>query len=487
MLMHLLKKFDTMKTSLKNTYLGFALIGLLFSACVGTTEISKNKMATLPEKFSGSTDTATVATINWKNYFTDPVLIGLIDTALNNNLDLLIAMQRIAMAQANVSYAKGLAFPSVSAFGGADQQKYGFYTMNAAGNRGANIYQDQTVPSNLNNFTFGLQSSWEVDFWSKLKNTKKAAVAQYLSSIEGRKWTVTNLVSEIATDYYDLLALDNELDIIKHAIQLQDSALNLVSIQKQAGVVNELAVQQFEAQVLSSKKMGIDVQQKISEAESRFNFILGRYPQPIARNKSAFEHLIPNQIKVGIPTDLLHNRPDVKQAEYDLEASKANLKVAKASFYPSLNISGGVSMEAFKTSLLFSPESFAFSVLGSLVAPVINRSALKAQYKTANAAQIEAMYNYQKSILASYVEVYNEMVNLKSVEKALDFKKQEVNTLNQAVGSSALLFKTGRANYLEVLTIQGNVLQSKLELVETIKDQCSSVVSIYKSLGGGWK
>jgi len=468
-------------------YIGFFGVALLFSACVGTTEIAKTNMATLPEKFSGSSDTANVATINWKNYFTDPVLDGLIDTALNNNLDLLIATQRIAMAQANVRYAKGLAIPSVTAFGAVGQQKFGYYTMNAAGNRGATIYQDQTVPNPLNNFTVGLQSSWEVDFWSKLKNTKKAAVAQYLSSVEGRKWTVTNLVSEIATDYYDLLALDNELDIIKHAIQLQDSALNLVSIQKQAGVVNELAVQQFKAQVLGSKKMEIDVQQKISEAESRLNFILGRYPQPIARTKSAFDQLIPTQIKAGIPADLLQNRPDVKQAEFELEASKANLKVAKASFYPSFTISGGLAPEAFRPSVLFTPESFAFSILGNLVAPVINRSALKAQFKTANAAQIESMYNYQKSIMGSYVEVYNEMVNLKSVEKALDLKKQEVNALNQAVGSSALLFKTGRANYLEVLTIQENVLQSQIELVETMKDQCGSVVSIYKSLGGGWK
>jgi outer membrane protein, multidrug efflux system len=476
-----------MKRKNRYKYIWILSIGIIFSACVGTTEIAKTNQAKLPEHYLGSTDTANVASINWKNYFTDPVLIGLIDSALNNNLDLLMATQRIEVAKANVKFAKGLAFPSVTAFGAAGQQKFGDYTMNAAGNRGTQIYQDQTVPSPLNNFTVGLQSSWEVDFWSKLKNTKKAAVAQYLSSVEGRKWTVTNLVSEIATDYYDLLALDNELDIIKHAIQLQDSALSLVSIQKEAGVVNELAVKQFEAQVLGSKKMEIDVQQKISEAESRLNFILGRYPQPIARNKSAFEHLIPTQIKVGIPTDLLHNRPDVKQAEYELEASKASLKVAKASFYPSFTISGGVAMEAFKSSLLFSPESFAFNILGSLVAPVINRSALKAQFKTANAAQIESMYNYQKSIMGSYVEVYNEMVNLKSVEKALDLKKQEVNTLNEAVGSSALLFKTGRANYLEVLTIQENVLQSQIELVETMKDQCSSVVSIYKSLGGGWK
>jgi NodT family efflux transporter outer membrane factor (OMF) lipoprotein len=398
-----------------------------------------------------------------------------------------MAEQKIEIARANVKYSKGLAYPAISAFGTAGQQKFGDYTMNAAGNRGTTIYKNQQVPTNLQDFSLGFESSWEVDFWGKLRNTRKSAVAQFLSSVEGKNWTVTNLVSEVASGYYELLALDNELDIVKESVQLQDSALHVVNIQRQVGVVNELAVKQFEAQVLNSKKMEIDIRQKISEAENRLNFILGRYPQPIERNKSALLHLVPPQVRVGIPSDLLANRPDVKQAEYDLLSSKANVKVAKAAFYPTCTISGSITNDAFKTSLLFSPESFAYTVVGNLVAPIINRSALKAQFKTANDIQIEALYNYQKSILNSYMEVYNQMVNLKSVGQALELKSKEVNTLNLAVNSSNQLFKTGRANYLEVLTVQANVLQSKIELVETMKDQYTSVVAIYKALGGGWK
>jgi len=467
--------------------LGIMLISLLVTGCVGTSEISKTKFKPIPENYSGTKDSTNAASENWKNYFYDPVLIGLIDTALNNNLDVLMAAQKIEVARANVRYTKGLTYPNVSAYGTLGQQRFGDYTMNAAGNRGTTIYNNQPVPQDLRDFTIGLESSWEVDFWGKLKNTRKGAVAQYLSSVEGKNWTVTNMVSEIASNYYELLALDNELDIIQESIQLQDSALRVVNIQKQVGVVNELAVKQFEAQVLSSKKMEIDVRQKISETENRLNFILGRYPQSIARNKSVFAHLVPPRIKVGIPTDLLVNRPDVKQAEYDLQNTKANVDIAKAAFYPTLTISGSISKDAFRTSLLFKPKSFAYNVLGNLVAPIINRSALKAQFKTATANQIEALYNYQKTILNSYMEVYNEMVNLKSVEQALDLKSREVNALNLAVSSSNQLFKTGRANYLEVLTVQANVLQSKIELVETMKDQYTSVVSIYKALGGGWK
>lgn len=476
-----------MKRKIIKIGFGALIIGLLLTSCAETSVLETAKLKKMPETFQGVKDTASVARLNWKNYFSDPDLVSLIDTALNNNLDLLVAAQKIEAARANVKYAKGLALPYVSLYGSAGQQKFGDYTMDAAGNRGTTIYNNESVPKNLQDYTVGLQSSWEADFWRKLRNTKKTAVAQYLSTVEGKNWTTTNLVAEVATDYYQLLALDNELDIVKESVQLQDSALHFVNIQKQVGVVNELAVKQFEAQVLSSKKMEIDIRQQISETENRLNFILGRYPQPIIRNKSAFSHAVPTSIKVGIPSDLLVNRPDVKQAEYDLFAAKANLKVAKSAFYPSFVITGAIGKDAYKTSLLFKPESFAYNILGNLIAPVINRSAIKAQFRTAKANQIEAIYNYQKSILNGYVEVYNEMVNLKSVQQALDLKSREVDALNQAVSSSNQLFKTGRANYLEVLNVQANVLQSKIELVETIKNQYSSVVSIYKALGGGWK
>lgn len=476
-----------MRKNIIHIGLGALAIGLLASGCAETAVLEKPGMKPIPQSYATSKDTANVARINWKTYFSDPALVNLVDTALSNNLDVLSAVQKIEAARANVKYAKGLALPTVSVFGSAGQQKFGDYTMNAAGNRGTTIYQNQPVPQNLKDFNIGLQSSWELDFWGKLKSTRKAAVAQYLSTVEGKNWTVTNLVAEIASDYYQLLALDTELEIVKESVQLQDSALHVVNIQKQVGVVNELAVKQFEAQVLSSKKMEIDIKQQISETENKLNFILGRFPQPIVRNKSTFAQPVPNQIKVGVPADLLENRPDVKQAGYDLMSAKANVKMAKAAFYPSFVINGSLGKDAFQGSLLFKPESFTYNILGNLVTPLVNRSAIKAQFQTAKANQVQAIYNYQKSILNGYVEVYNEMVNLKSIEQSLDLKRKEVDALNQAVTSSNHLFKTGRANYLEVLNVQANVLQSKIELAETIKNQYSSMVSIYKALGGGWR
>ncbi|MGQ0829708.1 MAG: TolC family protein [Bacteroidota bacterium] len=461
---------------------------LLIESCKTTKTIESNVIKPIPESFANTKDSANSATINWKKYFSDPVLSGLIDTALKNNLDLLMIFQRIEMSRADVRLAKGLLFPMVDGLGVAGQRKFGNYTMDWAGNSTTEITPGQLIPMHLQDYYLGLQTSWEIDVFGKLQNKKKAAFARYLGSIEGRNWTLTNLVAEIATTYYELLALDNELDIIRETIKLQQDALDIISVQKQTGAANELAVKQFKAQLLNSKTLEIEVLQNITESESKINFLLGTFPKPIDRDKSSFTQLIPEQVKVGIPSDLLKNRPDIKQAEFDLMASKANVKAARAAFYPSLNITGSLGFQAFNTSFLFlSPQSVAYNLFGNLTAPLINRSAIEAEFRTAKANQTEAMYNYQKTIINGYVEVYNEMANIKNMEQIHQFRSQQVDVLTQSIETSSELFKTGRANYLEVLMTQQNALQSKLELVDAKKRQYNAVVNIYKALGGGWR
>jgi NodT family efflux transporter outer membrane factor (OMF) lipoprotein len=471
-----------------NLYISGVLVaGMLLSGCMGTKELQGISSHPLPGSYASSKDTANVANIKWRDYFNDPDLASLIDTALQHNLDLLITGQETEIARANARMAKGLLFPSINAFAGVSQQKFGDYTMNAAGNKGTVIYQNETVPVHLRDYNVGLQCSWEVDFMGKLRNSKKAAVARYLSSVEGKNWVVTNLVAQIANDYYTLLALDNEHDIIQQSISLQDSALQVVTVQKQAGVVTEMAVSQFEAQLLNSKKLEVDVNQQITEMENEINYLLGRYPQPIKRNKNAFNTLAPAAIKAGVPSDLLNNRPDIRQAQYNLVAAKANVKAAHAAFFPNFTISGTLGYDAYKPSLTFMPQSIAYNVLGELTAPLINRSIIKAQFKTAKATQIEALYNYQKSILNGYVEVDNMMAHLQNNQQILDLKAHEVNKLSDAISASNFLFRTGRASYLEVLTMQENLLQSQLERVDAMKQHYASIVGIYQALGGGWK
>lgn len=288
--------------------------------------------------------------------------------------------------------------------------------------------------------------------------------------------------------YYDLLALDQELDVIRETIQIQDRALSIVKLQKQTGKTNELAVKQFEAQLFQSKILEKEVLQQILETENKINFMLNRYPQPIQRDKSKFDEPLTIETNTGVPSDLLRNRPDIRQAEYNLTASKLDLKAARAAFYPSLNIIGAYGFQAFKTGFLFhTPESIAYTIFGGLTAPLINRNAIKAEFKSSTALQREAMYNYQQSIINGYVEVYNEISRIRRLQEIQELRSSEVNVLTESVEAASELFKTGRATYLEVLLTQRNRLDSRLQLVDAKRRQYFATVNIYKAIGGGWQ
>jgi multidrug efflux system outer membrane protein len=467
------------------------LISLILTNCKVPKTVQQPALKKIPETFNKEKDTSNSAYVNWKLYFTNRTLTELIDTALGGNLDLLMSLQKIEIARSNVKYSKGLALPYVWGNVSVGQRRFGKYTMDAVGNYDVqfspHISKDEIIPEHLPDHYLGLQTSWEADIWGKLRNKKRAAIARYLATVEGRNWVITNLISEIAITYYELLALDNELDIIKETVILQNNQLSFIQLQKDAGRANELAVKQFEAQVLNSRGLEIEAMQKIIECENKLNFLLGRFPQPIKRDKSSFSQSMPTNIQTGIPSDLLSNRPDVKQAEYEMVSSKANTKAAKAAFYPSLNIAGAAGLQSFNPKFIFSPESFAYNIMGGLTAPLLNTSAIKAQYRTANALQIEAIYNYQKTIINGYVEVYNQINNINNLEQIHKLKTQEVDVLTTAIETSSELYSTGRAGYLEIIITRQNALLSKLELIEIKQRQYNSVINIYKALGGGWK
>jgi outer membrane protein, multidrug efflux system len=460
----------------------------LIAGCKGLKINEDRKFNPVPSMYGSRADSLNSTSINWKQYFSDTALVSLIDVALKENFDALIAMQRIESARSNVRLAKGALLPSVNAQTSAAQRKYGLYTMDGAGNITTEITPGRIVPIHLRDYYLGLQTSWEVDIWGKLRNRKKAAVARYMGSVEGKNIIITNLVAEVAISYYELMALDNELEIIQETMMLQEDALSIVKVQKQTGLVNELVVKQFEAQYLNSRILEKEVRQRILESENRINYLLGRFPQPIIREKASFIKPIPFQVNVGIPSDLLKNRPDIRQAEYNLVAAKADVKAAKAAFYPTLNINGAYGFQAFKTGFIFTtPQSIAYTIFGSLTAPLINRSAIKSEFINANAMQREALYSYQQSIINGYVEVYNQVALIKNLDEIYVLRNDQVDVLTQSVDASTDLFKSGRASYLEVLLTQRNALDSKLQLVEAKKRQYFAFVNIYKALGGGWQ
>ena len=443
----------------------------------------------IPKSFpknSGST-TTTIADIDWRQYFADEHLLTLLDEAIAKNIDLKIALQRIEISRSSVKLANGPLLPQVGLNVGGGVRKFGLYTMDGAGNASTFITPGQIVPTDLPDIYLGLSASWEVDIWGKLRNQRKSALANYLSSIEGTNFVISNLVAEVATHYNELLALDNELDIIRLTIQKQREALDVIKVQKETGRANELAMQQFKAQLLNTQALEIKTLQQIVETENKLNFLLGRFSQPIERRKESLFKPMPQQIAAGIPSQLLANRPDIREAEFQIQASRFDLKAAKAAFFPNFNITASFGYQAFNPDFLFmTPASIAYSVMGTIVAPLINKKALQAQFNTAKASQLTAMYNYQKKILNGYIEVANELSKIRNLQQINSLKKQQSEALKNSVENSKELFRYARATYLEVLIAQQNALQSNLELIDVNKQQQIAAINIYKALGGGW-
>jgi multidrug efflux system outer membrane protein len=469
---------------------GLAFLVLTSSGCALNTELSIPEKP-LPETFAESSakkEAATIASLNWREYFTDKHLQKLIDAAVKNNPDLQMALQRIEVSRSSVKLANGALLPQVSLNVGGSVRRFGLYTMDGAGNATTEITPGQIVPTNLPDMYLGLQSSWEIDVWGKLRNQRQSAISTYLSSVEGTNFVISTLVADVASHYTELLSLDNQLDMVQQTITKQQEALDVIKLQKEAGRANELAVQQFQAQLLNTQIFEKNVQQQIIEVENKINFLLGSYPQPIEREKAIFFKELPKQIVSGFPSELLANRPDIREAEFQIEANKFDLKAAKAAFYPNFNITASLGFQAFNPEFLFSsPASIAYSVVGTLVAPIINMNALKAQFNTAQANQLSAMYNYQKTVLNAYVEVANQLFAIKNLQQVNVLKTQQNAVLKKSVETSSELYKTARASYLEVLLAQQNALQSNLELIDVIKQQRLATIHIYKALGGGWK
>jgi NodT family efflux transporter outer membrane factor (OMF) lipoprotein len=437
---------------------------------------------------STATDTTNITSVQWRKFFTDKNLVTLIDTALKNNQELLITLQDIEMARNEIKIKHGRLVPTVDARVGAGVEKVGRYTSQGAGDASAEITPGELVPEALTDYTAALYANWEVDVWKKLHNAKKAAVIRYLSTVAGKNFVLTNLIAEVANSYYELLALNNQLAVVRQNIQLQKNALEIVKVQKIAARVNELAVQKFRAEVLKTQSLEFDIAQNIKETENRINFLLARYPQPIPLNQADFLTLPPAKVNSGIPSQLMAGRPDIRQAELDLAAAKLDVKVARAEFYPSFSISATLGLQAFKPGYLVTfPASILYSLVGEIAGPLINRNAIKAEFSNANARQLQALYNYEKVILNAYLEVSNQLAGIGNLQKSYDLRRQQVDALTQSIDISNDLFRSARADYLEVLMTQRDVLEAKLELIDTKQKQLTATIHVYRDLGGGWQ
>ncbi len=470
----------------------FVMLAFMIESCTVTELTTQEINNEIPKNYLSIESADSVKLLKWKEFIFDKNLITLIDSALANNFDLQIALQKIEVSRANVQLNKGVRLPDLGASASSGIRKFGEYTMDGVGNYDTqfspNLNEKQRVPNPLPDYYLGVQTSWEIDLWGKLKNKKKSAAARFIASQHGKDLVITNLVAEISSAYFELLALDNEIQILENNIAIQEEALNIVSIQKQTGDANELAVELLRAQLLNSKSFLLEVKQSLIECESKINFLCGVYPNEILRDTSFNLERIVNSINEGIPSNLLQNRPDIKQAEMELLATNADLNSAKAAFYPSINISGFLGLQSFNALLLLeAPASLAYNAMGGLTAPLLNRRRLKADLMNAKSEQKQAYINYEKNVVNAFIEVYNSLNKLKNTKEMYNMKFEEAEVLKQSIYTSSELYKAGRATYMEILLAQKNALLAQIELNELKKRQGLSIINLYRSIGGGWQ
>jgi NodT family efflux transporter outer membrane factor (OMF) lipoprotein len=455
------------------------------SACKIPALVSKQENKTVPAYYNAAQDSTNIASVKWHQYFTDPFLNAIIDSALKNNQELNIALREIEIDKNEIQARKGEYLPFVNIAGVAGIDKTGKYTWDGLAEEDLKANLEKS-PKYIGDFRAGVYATWELDVWKKLRNAKKSATLKYFASIEGRNFIVTNLIAEISNAYYELLALDNMMSFVQQNIDLQKNALHMVKLEKESAKVSQLAVNRFDAQLLHTQNLKYNIQQQIIEIENKINFLAGRFTQHVERTSISLNDIPVEIVQGGIPTQLLLNRPDIRQAELALAASKLDVQVARANFYPSFSLSAGSGFTAFNPSYIFKPEALLYNLAGDAVGPLINKNGIIATYKNANEKQIISAFQYERTILSAFIEVANQLSFINNYKNSYETKSKEVEILNQSVDISNKLFISSKADYVEVLLTQREALDARIELIETKLKQLQAKVNIYRALGGGW-
>lgn len=437
----------------------------------------KDTLVSLPPT---STDTLSPLPA-WRDFFQDATLCNLIDTALHNNRDLKIMLQELVIAKSALAAKRGTMLPSVTANIGAGVSKVGRYTAEGAGNVGTELTPGHNIPTVIPDLAPSLQVDWTIDLWQKLNSSKKATVERFLASQAGQRALRGQLVADVAENYYTLLALDSKLAVVAQYIALQQKAVKLARIQKEADAETQLGVDKFEAELAKAQADEWLLRQAVIETETNLNLLLGRFPAPIVHHADNFLQLsLPNIVRT-IPTQLLLQRADVKQAEHQLRAAKWDVEAARKAFLPSLNLSAALGLDAFNPKYLVrTPESVAFSVLGAFTAPLINRRAIQADFDQANALQIEALYNYDKALLTACGEAHTLQAKLQNLAHYAQLKQQQDSALQRAVSAAQQLYFNNRATYLDVLDSERDQLDCQMERIDTQLQQLSAAVEVYR-------
>jgi multidrug efflux system outer membrane protein len=459
-------------------------ITLVFSACTISKDMARPAPA-LPENYRGtaaSTDSQTIASIPWKTFFDNKDLLQLIDSTLANNFDMGIAVKNIEAAQLVARQSRQGYLPEARLQATGSVNRPSDNSLN-----GLSLSQFLGKPY-VEDYSFNLALSWEADIWGKIKNQQSKALAGYLQTEEARKAIQSNLVATVAKSYYQLLMLDAQVAIAKKNLLLNDSVLTIINLQFGSGQVTALAIQQATAQRLAAKELLPQLERQIALEENYLSVLSGVAPAAIVRSGSIYDVVYKALLTTGVPSALLANRPDVKARELDLRIANANVGISKAAMYPSLGITATGGINSFLASNWFNvPASLFVSAIGGITQPLFQQGKLKTQYQVSNIEREKTIISFRQSVLRAAGEVADALVKVDKIKEQQKIAQEKVIILQQGIGNAKMLFANGMANYLEVITAQGNVLQGELSLAQLQKEQSEAIIELYRALGGGWQ
>ena len=460
-------------------YKGFAaaFIALTLTACAGRKAYERPNV--IDEKFFRAdqvpADSLSSANVSWRNIFTDATLQGHINKALSNNLDVRVAMQNVASAQAYLKQSKAAQLPTLSV--GANYT-HSTNSINAMGGMGERTY------NNLWDITGA--ASWETDIWGKLSAQRRASYASYLATVEAQKAVQSEVVATLATAYYQLLMLDEQKKVLEQTIDFRQKSLETTKSLKEAGSTTEVATKQIEALVYNAQAQLVTIGNSIWALENTICVLLGEEPHTIERTTLA-QQQFPTEFKQGYAAKLLQNRPDVARAELSLRNAFELTNVARAAFYPTLTLSarGGISSTELDTWI--SAKSIFANFVAGLAQPILNRRQIRTQYEVQQIAQETALLNFKKVILSAGKEVADAMQNFSTQTEFIELKTKEMKAYQEATDYSKQLFDSGMVNYLEVITAEVNRLNAELSVANAQFTRMQYGITLYKALGGGWR
>ncbi|TDS64208.1 efflux transporter outer membrane subunit [Myroides indicus] len=475
------------------TFSGF----LIFVSCVPQSKYSAPKFE-IPDSYRTqdslkvSNDSTNIADIDWKSFFEDAQLLSLIEKGLEYNFDIQTALKNIEIADQKIRQTKLEWLPSL----GMDMGNisYQYRSENYYGTPSSNYYKHKgsDAPAkmyvNSAQYISGLSLSWELDIWGKIKSKNIEALAQYLQTHEAKKAIQTELIAKIAEGYYNLLLLDAQMEVAETNYELTKNTLRIVELQRDAGQITSLAIQQTKNQMLVAKALIPSLKQQIAVQENAISLLTGQFPQDIERQAKLATVEYEETLSAGVPLYMVNYRPDVKAAELELKAKNAAVGVAQTNRYPELTIdlSGGVNSMLGKNWFNI-PGSLFGSVIGKLAAPVFNKRKLKTDFEVAKLERNKAEINLQKTVYTAITEVTDALNNLSTIDEQIEIAEEQVSTSRLGVKQSNLLFNSGYATYIEVINAQKNMLDNELNLNKLKQNKLLSRVQLYKSLGGGWK